>query len=984
MDDIDIVGEDVPSSPRPPPTASSGAPGSTLASAERLYEAPLWLSNEVDWADLGVGPDASEETREAMMEAMIAEEEFYFGQGTVTLPSAPSQAEPRPVKRGSSELTDGTIRPKKRQKNEPAPTLLSHKVKWTKEEDECLREGIAAHGYGSWKTIATFMKTRTPLQIKNHVRHLTVYGGIKFDGAEEVPASQVETIGPTSVPKNEIEVIKEEVTAAPLVMMMAEAGGEADDADDVDIEITDDEENVPRRAEDRPAFVLQPLSDAEEGSSEEDEQRKDEPRAEISESIAMETIAFEAKRVQTDFEAEPSSPLSEVSKRSSGSRSRSTLTCETVELNAKPICAMDADPLASSHEETAESELLITEITKPLLKEPDTSYANPCTAPPSALLEQISVPSPEAEHTKGHPPDSDGAGELVSLIPAGSFEEAPISFNSAEPYNLSADILDGHPQSLADQLNTTIDRSIIQRHEVSALPEWFLSTLALAQGKKPHPRTLHKTPDRYMKIRNYILAAWDRRKPKYLTKTSVRPGLKGEGDVNAIGRIHDFLESVGAVNVGCPEKSGRKNYGTASKKDKPKGGEDGLDNLTEQEAGSVWNFIEEGQRRKRRIRNAQGDWVDENSDEGFDLAAQMSREELETAREEARLFVQNSKYFADEELERFDKRLLKKRQRAQGGTATGNNGGEPVSDVMGAYDPFRLIPTRSYTATVPAPFRVTVESNALIIMDLHAHLAHTEIIGLLGGIYDETEGVLRVTEVFPCRSMSTGVQCEMDPESEMQARDAFAERGLAVVGWYHSHPTFEPTPSIRDIENQTSYQTLFQRPETGVEPFIGAIVTPYDPRHAADRKSRIGWLSISSEWNSLAEYRLPYACDVEVMGSAELTSDVFGQLATLLREYRSYEHRVDLLKPYSTRHDPIFTRVDKLLHTVEQHANLVTNSRETISPFLTRLREIILKGYCNISDSAAPPVPLTPPAILPPLLGTPVPASPSSAGADLP
>lgn len=27
-----------------------------------------------------------------------------------------------------------------------------------------------------------------------------------------------------------------------------------------------------------------------------------------------------------------------------------------------------------------------------------------------------------------------------------------------------------------------------------------------------------------------------------------------------------------------------------------------------------------------------------------------------------------------------------------------------------------------------------------------------------------------------------------------------------VVGWYHSHPTFTPEPSLVDIENQRNYQ----------------------------------------------------------------------------------------------------------------------------------------------------------------------------------
>ncbi|KAK7482268.1 hypothetical protein BaRGS_00026511, partial [Batillaria attramentaria] len=60
-----------------------------------------------------------------------------------------------------------------------------------------------------------------------------------------------------------------------------------------------------------------------------------------------------------------------------------------------------------------------------------------------------------------------------------------------------------------------------------------------------------KTPERYLKIRNYILDCWKKSKPAYLNKTSVRPGLKNCGDVNCIGRIHAYLESVGAINFGC-------------------------------------------------------------------------------------------------------------------------------------------------------------------------------------------------------------------------------------------------------------------------------------------------------------------------------------------------------------------------------------------------------------------------------------------------
>ena len=62
-------------------------------------------------------------------------------------------------------------------------------------------------------------------------------------------------------------------------------------------------------------------------------------------------------------------------------------------------------------------------------------------------------------------------------------------------------------------------------------------------------------------------------------------------------------------------------------------------------------------------------------------------------------------------------------------------------------------------------------------MDFHAHLARTEVIGLLGGLFDPEHRRLHVRTVFPCNSLSTGLQCEMDPASEMAARDAFASYG---------------------------------------------------------------------------------------------------------------------------------------------------------------------------------------------------------------
>jgi len=92
-----------------------------------------------------------------------------------------------------------------------------------------------------------------------------------------------------------------------------------------------------------------------------------------------------------------------------------------------------------------------------------------------------------------------------------------------------------------------INKDKIHPMEKILCPEWF------QKGKALHHRSKHKTPERYMKIRNYILDQWEQKKPIYITKLSIRPGLKGEGDVNAIGRIHEFLEKYEFINKNAIE-----------------------------------------------------------------------------------------------------------------------------------------------------------------------------------------------------------------------------------------------------------------------------------------------------------------------------------------------------------------------------------------------------------------------------------------------
>jgi proteasome lid subunit RPN8/RPN11 len=124
----------------------------------------------------------------------------------------------------------------------------------------------------------------------------------------------------------------------------------------------------------------------------------------------------------------------------------------------------------------------------------------------------------------------------------------------------------------------------------------------------------------------------------------------------------------------------------------------------------------------------------------------------------------------------------------------------------------------------PQPFAVKMHPTAAFLCDLHAHLSESEIIGLLGGRWDEQGKCLYIHMPFPCRATEReddgSTDVEMESTSQVEAARLVSESGLVVVGWYHSHPTFQPEPSVTDIENQANFQNMFK----DAAPCVGLIV----------------------------------------------------------------------------------------------------------------------------------------------------------------
>jgi proteasome lid subunit RPN8/RPN11 len=88
-----------------------------------------------------------------------------------------------------------------------------------------------------------------------------------------------------------------------------------------------------------------------------------------------------------------------------------------------------------------------------------------------------------------------------------------------------------------------------------------------------------------------------------------------------------------------------------------------------------------------------------------------------------------------------------------------------------------------------------------VIDEVAAHARETlpaECCGVLLGTERE------VVEAVRARNLSENPnRYQLDPEDHINARRVARQRGLEVVGFYHSHPHSEPEPSVADLSEAT-------------------------------------------------------------------------------------------------------------------------------------------------------------------------------------
>ncbi|XP_018589741.2 histone H2A deubiquitinase MYSM1 isoform X1 [Scleropages formosus] len=407
-----------------------------------------------------------------------------------------------------------------------------------------------------------------------------------------------------------------------------------------------------------------------------------------------------------------------------------------------------------------------------------------------------------------------------------------------------------------------------------------------------------KTPERYLKIRNYILDQWEKCKPKYLNKTSVRPGLKNCGDVNCIGRIHTYLELIGAINFNCEQAI--YNRPRTVERSRAKEARDTL------EAYQLAQRLQSMRSRKRRVRDVWGNWCYPKDLEGHTYE-HLSAEELAKRREE---------------MKKQAKPVRVPRQR-------------------GSFDPFQLIPCQAFGQEKQEPFQVLVCAEALVVMDMHAHVSMGEVIGLLGGGYTEGEKVLKICAAEPCNSLSTGMQCEMDPVSQTQASELLAGRGYSVVGWYHSHPAFDPNPSVRDIDTQAKYQSYFSR---GGAPFIGMIISPYNPSNPLPY-SQTTCLVVSEEQGPSGSHKIPFRFEIHQSHEEPDWAQIMRRAEWVVHKYKQCHGSVPMDRFF--RRDSHLTCLEKMLASLRKFLEQLEDC--AVTAFLAQIESLFLSKFLTVN-----------------------------------
>ncbi|XP_031628199.1 histone H2A deubiquitinase MYSM1-like [Contarinia nasturtii] len=324
---------------------------------------------------------------------------------------------------------------------------------------------------------------------------------------------------------------------------------------------------------------------------------------------------------------------------------------------------------------------------------------------------------------------------------------------------------------------------VLPLHQVSELEKYFHSEFF--EGRPT------KTPERYTKIRDFILNAWAETKPGYVSKTTVRNGLKHCGDVNCISRIHCMLEQIGAINFGYA----REHFEYI----RP------LIKLKEHFMQSVQN--------KKSLHSS----GNHDMSSSLILGRRQRNKSITVHSTEKEIDANYTVSHVNGVPTLVYAAVPKDRESLR------REASKPIKME------FELIECLRFPKEKVPPFRVSMNLSTLLCLYLHALSSKFEVMGFLGGFCTKSAGrnKLSLTRYKPCKTAhQTTTTCEMCPVSQVEQAANMTNEGYELVGWFHSHPTFEANPSRTDVGTQADMQLQFSIESD--RPFIGFILNCID------------------------------------------------------------------------------------------------------------------------------------------------------------
>ena len=179
----------------------------------------------------------------------------------------------------------------------------------------------------------------------------------------------------------------------------------------------------------------------------------------------------------------------------------------------------------------------------------------------------------------------------------------------------------------------------------------------------------------------------------------------------------------------------------------------------------------------------------------------------------------------------------------------------------------------------------------------------------MGGII--TEDCIEIKGAFPVQALASEngkINVEMDVEDALNVRTDIETNGFKIVGWYHSHPTFEVMPSVIDIDNQINYQNISS------EYFLGGIISPYFSTHKLEGLVTIFHVKKNNEELIRNGHHPAYSVKFNVK-AGDISENILKKAVSLVKEYKNHRRFVQMNKKWKKGLN-VAQKITKALETI--------------------------------------------------------------------